>query len=151
RPYSAGRRRSGPVRWRRVGVGDRARSGVGASGRSGGEQRGPGLPVRRTPALTVIRTGAGRSRYAAEMAARKEVLEVGDREVTVTNPGKVYFPETGHTKLDLVRYYVSTAEAVLRGVYGRPMALKRYVNGVAGEAFYQKRAPKNRPEWIETV
>jgi DNA ligase D-like protein (predicted polymerase) len=85
------------------------------------------------------------------MAARKEILQVGDRQVTVTNPEKVYFPATGHTKLDLVRYYITTGEAVLRGVYGRPMAMKRYVNGIDGEAFYQKRAPDNRPEWIETV
>ncbi|HLT09770.1 MAG TPA: non-homologous end-joining DNA ligase [Micromonosporaceae bacterium] len=85
------------------------------------------------------------------MAARKEVLTIGEREVSITNPDKVYFPQTGHTKMDLVRYYVTTADAVLRGVYGRPMALKRYVNGIAGEAFFQKRAPQNRPEWIETV
>jgi bifunctional non-homologous end joining protein LigD len=85
------------------------------------------------------------------MAARKEILEIADREVTVTNPDKVYFPQLGTTKLDLVRYYLSVAEPTLRGVGGRPMALKRYVNGVEGEAFYQKRAPESRPEWIETV
>ena len=85
------------------------------------------------------------------MAARKEVLEIGDREVTISNPEKVFFPQTGHTKLDLVRYYLSCGEAVLRGVRGRPMALKRYVNGVEGEAFFQKRAPDSRPEWIGTV
>jgi bifunctional non-homologous end joining protein LigD len=85
------------------------------------------------------------------MAARKEVLEVDGREVTITNPDKVFFPRTGHTKLDLVRYYLACGDAVLRGVRGRPMALKRYVNGVEGEAFYQKRAPENRPEWLETV
>jgi bifunctional non-homologous end joining protein LigD len=85
------------------------------------------------------------------MAARKEVLEIGDREVTITNPDKVFFPKTGHTKLDLVRYYLATADGALRGVRGRPMALKRYVHGVEGEAFYQKRAPESRPEWIETV
>src|SRR5258706_6073860 len=85
------------------------------------------------------------------MAARKEVLEIGGREVTITNPAKVFFPRTGHTKLDLVRYYLSCDDAVLRAVQGRPMALKRYVHGVEGEAFYQKRAPENRPEWIETV
>jgi DNA ligase D-like protein (predicted polymerase) len=79
------------------------------------------------------------------------VLEVDGREVTITNPDKVFFPRTGHTKLDLVRYYLACGEAVLRGVRGRPMALKRYVNGVEGEAFYQKRAPENRPEWLETV
>jgi bifunctional non-homologous end joining protein LigD len=85
------------------------------------------------------------------MAPRKEILEIGGRDVTITNPGKVFFPRTGHTKLDLVRYYLGTAEAVLRGVRGRPMALKRYVNGVEGQAFYQKRAPDSRPQWVETV
>ncbi len=85
------------------------------------------------------------------MAARKEILSIGDREVTITNPDKVFFPQTGHTKLDLVRYYIAVADGALRAVRGRPMALKRYVNGVEGEAFYQKRAPENRPDWIETV
>jgi len=85
------------------------------------------------------------------MAARKEVLEVAGREVTVTNPDKVFFPRTGHTKLDLVRYYLAVADGALRGVAGRPMALKRFVNGAEGEAFFQKRAPESRPEWVETV
>jgi hypothetical protein len=85
------------------------------------------------------------------MAARKEILDIAGREVTITNPDKVFFPRTGHTKLDLVRYYLAVADGALRGVDGRPMALKRYVNGVEGEAFYQKRAPQSRPERIETV
>jgi bifunctional non-homologous end joining protein LigD len=85
------------------------------------------------------------------MASRKEVLEVAGREVTVTNPDKVFFPRTGHTKLDLVRYYLAVADGALRGVAGRPMALKRFVNGAEGEAFFQKRAPESRPDWIETV
>jgi bifunctional non-homologous end joining protein LigD len=85
------------------------------------------------------------------MATRKEVLDVAGREVTVTNPDKVFFPQSGMTKLDLVRYYLTVADGVLRGSGGRPMALKRYVNGVEGEAFYQKRAPDSRPDWIETV
>jgi DNA ligase D-like protein (predicted polymerase) len=85
------------------------------------------------------------------MATRKEILSIGDREVTITNPDKVFFPQLGVTKLDLVRYYQGAAEPTLRGVFGRPMGLKRYVNGVEGEAFYQKRAPDNRPDWIETV
>jgi bifunctional non-homologous end joining protein LigD len=85
------------------------------------------------------------------MAARKETLVIAGRDVTITNSDKVYFPQTGHTKLDLVRYYLAVADGALRGVAGRPMALKRYVNGVEGEAFYQKRAPQSRPEWIETV
>lgn len=85
------------------------------------------------------------------MAARKEVLEVAGREVTVSNPDKVYFPRTGHTKLDLVRYYLAVAEGAVRGVAGRPMALKRFVHGAEGEAFFQKRAPEHRPAWVETV
>jgi bifunctional non-homologous end joining protein LigD len=85
------------------------------------------------------------------MPARKQVLEVAGRELTVTNPDKVFFPRTGHTKLDLVRYYLAVADGALRGVAGRPMALKRFVNGAEGEAFFQKRAPQSRPEWIETV
>ena len=87
----------------------------------------------------------------AAMAARKEILEVAGREVSVSNPDKVFFPRTGHTKLDLVRYYLAVADGALRGVAGRPMALKRYVNGVEAEAFFQKRAPSSRPDWIETV
>jgi bifunctional non-homologous end joining protein LigD len=85
------------------------------------------------------------------MPARKETIQIAGREVTITNPDKVFFPDLGRTKLDLVRYYLAVADGALRGVRGRPMALKRFVNGVEGEAFYQKRAPESRPEWIETV
>src|ERR671923_1713141 len=85
------------------------------------------------------------------MAARKEVLEVAGREVTVTNPDKVFFPRAGHTKLDLVHYYLAVADGALRGVAARPMALKRFVNGAEGEFFFQKRAPTSRPGGIETV
>jgi bifunctional non-homologous end joining protein LigD len=85
------------------------------------------------------------------MPASKEVLEVDGREVSISNPAKVFFPRTGHTKLDLVRYYLTVADGALRGVRGRPMALKRYVNGAEGEFFFQKRAPKSRPEWLDTV
>jgi DNA ligase D-like protein (predicted polymerase) len=85
------------------------------------------------------------------MAEPKEVLELDGITVPVTNPGKVYFPRTGHTKLDLVRYYLSVADGALRGVAGRPMVLKRFVHGAEGEAFFQKRAPAKRPDWIETA
>ena len=90
-------------------------------------------------------------RMVTAMASRKEILEVAGREVTVSNPDKVYFPSTGHTKLDLVRYYLSVADGALRGVSRRPMALKRFVHGAEGEFFFQKRAPKSRPPWTETV
>ena len=85
------------------------------------------------------------------MATPQVVLEVGGREVTVTNPDKVYFPRIGATKLDLVRYYLAVAEGALVGVRGRPMALKRFVNGAEGEAFFQKRAPENRPPWLRVA
>ncbi len=85
------------------------------------------------------------------MPDRKEILEVAGRAVPVSNPDKVYFPRTGHTKLDLVRYYLSVADGALRGVAGRPMVLKRFVHGADGEAFFQKRAPSSRPDWIETI
>jgi bifunctional non-homologous end joining protein LigD len=85
------------------------------------------------------------------MPSPKMIIEAGGREVAVSNPGKVYFPETGHTKLDLIRYYLAVAGGALRGVARRPMALKRFVNGAGEEPFFQKRAPGNRPDWIETV
>jgi bifunctional non-homologous end joining protein LigD len=85
------------------------------------------------------------------MASPKTVIEVAGREVAVSNPQKVYFPRTGHTKLDLIRYYLAVADGALRGAAGRPMALKRFVNGAEEEPFFQKRAPSSRPSWIETA
>src|SRR5262249_6008765 len=64
---------------------------------------------------------------------------------------KVYFPEAGITKLEVVRYYLAVAEGALRGAGGRPNVLVRYANGIHGEFFYQKRAPEKRPEWVEVV
>ncbi len=78
-------------------------------------------------------------------------LEIEGREVDLTNPDKVFRPRTGHTKLDLVNYYLSVADGAVRGVDGRPMAMKRFVNGAESTPFFQKRAPDSRPEWIETV
>jgi DNA ligase D-like protein (predicted polymerase) len=85
------------------------------------------------------------------MAGRKEVIEVAGRAVTISNPDKVYFPRTGHTKMDLIRYYLTVADGALRGVRGRPMVLKRFVHGAEGEAFWQKRAPANKPDWLDSV
>ncbi len=85
------------------------------------------------------------------MPKEQEVLRFGDREVVVTNPGKVFFEAIGATKLDLVRFYLAVAPGALAAAGGRPMALKRFVNGAAGEAFFQKRAPEGRPEWLRTV
>ncbi len=82
---------------------------------------------------------------------KSEILEVAGREVAITNPEKVYFPAAGYRKIDLARYYLAVAEGAIRGVAGRPMALKRYVNGIDAPFFFQKRAPEPRPDWIETV
>src|SRR5258705_7251905 len=81
-----------------------------------------------------------------------EVLSIDGREVRVSNPGKLYFSkQTKLTKLDLVRYYLSVAPGALAGIRDRPLVLKRYVNGAEGEAFYQKRAPTQRPSWLRTT
>jgi bifunctional non-homologous end joining protein LigD len=85
------------------------------------------------------------------MASRSLSLEIDGREVVITNPDKVFFPKTGQTKLDLVNYYLAVADGAILGVDGRPMAMKRFVNGADSTPFFQKRAPESRPEWIETV
>jgi len=85
------------------------------------------------------------------VSREQEVLVVGGREVSISNPRKILFPRPKYTKLDLARYYVAVAEGALRGAGGRPNMLVRYPDGVAGEFFYQKRAPASRPPWIEVV
>ncbi|MGI8772317.1 MAG: DNA polymerase domain-containing protein [Acidobacteriaceae bacterium] len=81
-----------------------------------------------------------------------EVLSIEGREVRVTHPEKLYFSkQTKLSKLDLVRYYLSVAPGALAGIRDRPIVLKRFVNGAEGEAFYQKRAPTERPAWLRTV
>jgi bifunctional non-homologous end joining protein LigD len=81
-----------------------------------------------------------------------ELLLIGGREVRVTNPGKPYFSrQTKLSKLDIVRYYLSVAPGALAGIQDRPIVLKRFVNGAEGEAFYQKRAPTERPSWLRTT
>ncbi|WEV29462.1 non-homologous end-joining DNA ligase [Streptomyces sp. 71268] len=77
-------------------------------------------------------------------------LTVGERTVRVSHPDKVYFPERGFTKEDVVRYYLAVGAGVLRALRDRPTTLERYPDGVAGESFFQKRAPRNLPEWIPT-
>ncbi len=79
------------------------------------------------------------------------MIEVCGRDVAVSNPSKVFFPERGTTKLDLVNYYLACEDAVVRGLKERPTVLKRWVNGVTGEAFFQKRVPEGAPEWLETT
>ena len=90
-------------------------------------------------------------RPSSRAAEAAEPLLAGGREVAITNPEKVLFPKPGHTKLDVARYYVTVAEGALRGAGGRPNMLVRFPDGIGGEFFYQKRAPKARPEWVEMV
>ncbi|MBB4893606.1 DNA ligase D [Streptomyces olivoverticillatus] len=77
-------------------------------------------------------------------------LTVGERTVRLSNPDKVYFPRRGFTKADVARYYLSVGDGILRALKDRPTTLERYPDGVEGESFFQKRAPKNLPEWIPT-
>src|SRR5262245_36286066 len=95
--------------------------------------------------------GSARGKSPRPRAGDREVLTVEGREVAVSNPGKVLFPDAGYTKLDLARYYIGVADGALRGAGGRPNVLVRYPHGVGGEFFYQKRAPTSRPPWIEVV
>lgn len=81
-----------------------------------------------------------------------EVLSIEGRDVRVTNPDKPYFSkQTKLSKLDLVRYYLAIAPGALGGIRDRPIVLKRFVNGAEGEAFFQKRAPAERPAWLKTT
>ena len=79
------------------------------------------------------------------------MIEAAGREVRLSNPAKVYFPEAGITKRDLCDYYLAVADAALVHLRERPTTLKRYVDGIAGEPFFQKRVPESRPEWLETA
>ena len=82
-------------------------------------------------------------------------LEVGGREVDGHPSGQGGLSrsgwQAGHTKLDLIRYYLAVADGALRGVAGRPMILKRFVKGIIQEAVFQKRAPANRPDWVDVA
>ncbi len=87
------------------------------------------------------------------MGAKSEetFIDVQGQQVRVSNPSKVYFAEAGLLKIDIVNYFVAVASAALVGVRQRPMALKRFVDGAAGDFFFQKRAPESRPEFVEVV
>ncbi|MEV0204427.1 non-homologous end-joining DNA ligase [Streptomyces sp. NPDC050788] len=78
-------------------------------------------------------------------------LESGGRTVRLSSPDKIFFPERGYTKLDLARYYIAVGPGILRALRDRPTTLERYPEGVTGESFFQKRAPKNMPDWIPTA
>jgi len=78
-------------------------------------------------------------------------VQAAGREVLITHADKVFFPERGDTKLDLVRFYQAVAEPLMAAMGGRPVLLQRFPNGAGGSSFFQKRVPDNRPEWLETT
>src|SRR3954469_5333078 len=78
-------------------------------------------------------------------------IEVDDRVVRVSNPDRVYFPDSGATKLDLVDYYLSVGEGIVNALFERPTMLHRFPKGLAGEKVHQKRLPRGAPDWVETV
>src|SRR5205823_5954835 len=89
---------------------------------------------------------------SAKNEKEAEVLSIEGHQVRVTHPDKLYFSrQTKLSKLDIVRYYLSIAPGALAGIRDRPIVLKRFVNGAEGDAFYQKRAPPDRPSWLRTV
>src|ERR1700716_3749048 len=87
------------------------------------------------------------------MAEGTVVVEAAGREVAVTSPSKVFFPERRETKLDLVHYYLDNAveASLMRAMQGRPVLLQRYPNGAGGPSFFQKRVPEQRPDWLQTA
>jgi DNA ligase D len=78
-------------------------------------------------------------------------VDVAGRTLTLSNPGKVFFPERGETKLDLARYYLAIEEPLMRALGGRPVLMERYPDGAGGSSFFQKRVPKNAPDWLQTT
>ena len=85
------------------------------------------------------------------MEGNTVVVEAAGHEVNISSPGKVFFPERGETKLDLVRYYQSVETPLMRAMGGRPVLLQRFPNGATGPSFFQKRVPDARPDWLETA
>ena len=81
----------------------------------------------------------------------EQTLEIAGRAITLTSPEKIFFPERGETKLDLVRYYLAVAEPFLRTSGGRPTLMQRFPHGAGGNSFFQKRVPKDIPDWLQTT
>ena len=85
------------------------------------------------------------------MAKEATTIEAAGREVRLSSPSKVFFPEAGHTKLDLARYYVAVADAACLHLRERPTTMKRFPDGAGGDFFFQKRVPRGAPDWLETA
>jgi bifunctional non-homologous end joining protein LigD len=130
----------------------RPRRAGAAAARSTASRPTASRPTRdHHPATRTRRTAPSRVSSLAISATRGDVeLDVGGRRVRLTNLDKVFFPETGATKRDLLQYYADVATVLLPHLRDRAMVMKRYPNGAAGEFFFMKRAPQPRPEWLAT-
>src|SRR5918994_2567516 len=111
------------------------------------------IVILRSSLSPLTRTAGSKSTVRSDEVAKTDftMLELAGREIRLSNPGKVYFPKPGWTKLDLAEYYVTAADAVLVHVRERPTVLKRFVNGITEEPIWQKRVPQKVPEWLQTA
>src|SRR5258705_622555 len=91
------------------------------------------------------------AKMSAMAKGNHTTIEVAGREVKLSNPGKVFFPKPGFTKLDLAEYYIAIDEAAVNQLRERPGTMKRFVDGIKGEFFFQKRVPKGAPDWLQTA
>ena len=101
--------------------------------------------------MVYIGVAFGKDCQMAKSKGREEVLIINDNEVKITSPDKVFFPERGETKLDLVNHYLRCEEPLMRTMGGRPLLLQRFPNGAKGPSFFQKRIPDSAPEWLQTT
>lgn len=83
--------------------------------------------------------------------SRRTTVAVGGRELTVSNLDKVLYPGAGFTKAHVIEYYVAVSDVILAHLRGRPLTMRRYPDGVRGQAFFEKRCPDHRPAWVDTV
>jgi DNA ligase D-like protein (predicted polymerase) len=102
-------------------------------------------PVAAKPKAKKARTSAAKAR------SKQTTIEVAGREVKLSNPDKVFFPKPGFTKLDLAEYYIAVEEAAVNQLRERPGTMKRFVNGIGDDFFFQKRVPENAPGWLQTA
>jgi DNA ligase D len=113
-----------------------------------------GCAPRRTPHANLDHCSAvvARARgYRSGVATDEQVLEIAGRSITLSSPAKIFFPDRGETKIDLVRYYLAVAEPFLRAAGGRPTLMQRFPHGAQGDSFFQKRVPASAPEWLQTT
>ena len=138
-----------PKKWRCAAncvVWSRKGAQFGTQSPDAGHVRGAGRPHDRAGARCLPSP-----RRVIRRAGTLRAMRIGRYDVQVTNPDKVFFPESGLTKGDLIRHYVDLADYLLPHVGHRPMQMLRYPHGVDGEFFYQKRVPNPHPDWLETV